>query len=77
MKLAYFKRELQELLVLYTYIIPLKSFEKLFVQRYARNLDLQSFGVDSLEALFQKVVTNVPPQKTYTAVHVLSSKCSD
>ncbi|KAG0629155.1 hypothetical protein M758_1G081000 [Ceratodon purpureus] len=55
LKLAYFKRELQELLVLYTYKIPLKAFVKHYVQRYARPLDLPSFGVDSLEGLFQKV----------------------
>lgn len=58
LKLAYFKRELQELLVLYTYKIPLKAFVKHYVQRYARPLDLPSFGVDSLEGLFQKVLSS-------------------
>lgn len=80
LKLAYFKRELQELLVLYAYNIPLKTFVKLYLQRYARPLELQSFGVDTLEALFQKVkdvavlkgtaVKGEPPSKEVFVVAV-------
>lgn len=55
MKLAYFKCELQELLVVYALEIPLKQFVKIYQQRYTRVLDLQNLGVDSLETLFQKV----------------------
>lgn len=54
MKLAYFKCELQELLVVYALEIPLKQFVKIYQQRYTRVLDLQNLGVDSLETLFQK-----------------------
>lgn len=54
-KLACFKQELQELLVVYALKIELKKFLKLYQQRYARDLDFQYLGVDSLHALFQKV----------------------
>lgn len=54
--LASFKRQLQELLVVYSYQIPLKDFITAYQQRFARTLDLPSFGVVSLEALFDKVI---------------------
>lgn len=54
--LSIFKRQLQELLVVYSFQIPLKDFIKAYEQRYARGLDLSLFGVDSLEALFGKVI---------------------
>lgn len=53
--LSSFKRQLQELLVVYSFRIPLKDFVKFYQQRYARVLDLSSFGVDSLDALLGKV----------------------
>ncbi|KAG0576701.1 hypothetical protein KC19_5G101100 [Ceratodon purpureus] len=53
--LANFKRQLQELLVVYSYQIPYNDVVKAYQQRYARILDLPSFGVVSMEALFEKV----------------------
>ena len=53
--LANFKHHLQELLVVYSYQIPLKDFITAYQQRFARTVDLPSFGVVSLEALFDKV----------------------
>lgn len=55
MKLDHFKRELEELLVVYALEIRLKELEQIYYQRYTRVLDLQHLGVDSLETLFQKV----------------------
>lgn len=56
LNLSLFKRQLQELLVVYSFQIPLHDFIKAYQQRYARVLDLPSFGVDSLDALFGKVI---------------------
>lgn len=53
--LSVFKRQLQELLVVYSFQIPLKDFVKAYQQRYARALDLSSFGVESVDALFGMV----------------------
>jgi len=53
--LSLFKQQLQELLVVYSFQIPLKDFFKVYHQRYARALDVSSFGVDSVDALFGKV----------------------
>lgn len=55
-KLACFKQELQELLVVYALKIELKEFVKLYQQRYGSHVDLKNLGVDSLDALFQKVM---------------------
>lgn len=55
--LSIFKQQLQELLVVYTYTIKLKLFSKIYQQRYAKDLDLKLLGADSLESLFQKVLT--------------------
>lgn len=55
--LSIFKQQLQELLVVYTYNIKLKLFSKIYQQRYAKDLDLKLLGADSLESLFQKVLT--------------------
>lgn len=55
--LSIFKQQLQELLVVYTYTIKLKLFSKIYQQRYAKELDLKLLGADSLESLFQKVLT--------------------
>jgi hypothetical protein len=55
LKLALFKHELQALLVAYSWSIPLETFVELYKNRYARTLDFHSFGVTTLEALFQKV----------------------
>ena len=55
--LSIFKRQLQELLVIYSLQIPLKDFIRVFQQRYGRGLDLPSFGVDSLEALSTVLAT--------------------
>jgi hypothetical protein len=49
-----FKRELQELLVSYACKIPLMAFQRLYHQRYCRELDLASLHVDSLEMLFER-----------------------
>lgn len=51
-----FRQELQELLVCYGYLpVPLNVFESLYEQRYKKTLDFQSFGVDGLEELMEKV----------------------
>lgn len=60
LKFDRFKQELQELLVVHAYKIDLKNFRKIYHQRYARDLDLQFLGVDSLDALFPKVVYRYP-----------------
>ena len=54
--LTNFKRQLQELLVVYSYQIPYNDFVKAYQQRFARILDLPSFGVVTTEALFEKVL---------------------
>jgi hypothetical protein len=54
-KLTSFKEKLQELLVVYALKIELKMFMKLYQQRYGDAVDLKKLGVDSLDALFQKV----------------------
>ena len=51
-----FRQEVQELLVCYGYLpVPLSVFESLYEQRYKRTLDFQSFGVDGLGELMEKV----------------------
>lgn len=51
-----FRQDVQELLVCYGYLpVPLSVFESLYKQRYKRVLDFQSFGVDGLEELMEKV----------------------
>jgi hypothetical protein len=55
LKLAGFKQQLQELLVSYSLRIDGKKFPMLYQQRYGSSVDLQYLGVDSLDALFQKV----------------------
>jgi len=59
--LSVFKRQLQELLVIYSFQIPLNDFFKAYQQRYARALDLSSFGVDSVHALFGMVIIVFAP----------------
>lgn len=50
-----FRRQLQELLVVYSYQIPYENFIRVYQQRYARTLDLSSFGVESVNSLLAKV----------------------
>ncbi|ONK60278.1 uncharacterized protein A4U43_C08F16440 [Asparagus officinalis] len=51
-----FRQEVQELLVCYGYLpVPLSVFESLYEQRYKRAIDFQSFGVEGLEELMEKV----------------------
>ncbi len=54
-KLATFRRELQDLLVSWTWRIKLSDFLNLYKQRYTCDIDLKGFGVENLESLFQKV----------------------
>ncbi|MCO5548586.1 hypothetical protein L7F22_002046 [Adiantum nelumboides] len=53
--LEVFKQEVQELLVSHACTFPLLSFEALYKQRYAHELDFAAFGVDELESLFAKL----------------------
>ncbi|XP_072973700.1 uncharacterized protein [Typha angustifolia] len=50
-----FRQEMQELLVCYSCPVPLHTFKALYEQRYKKTLDYQSFGVDGLEELVEKV----------------------
>ncbi|KAG8093320.1 hypothetical protein GUJ93_ZPchr0012g20067 [Zizania palustris] len=50
-----FRQEIQELLVCYSCPIPLGNFESLYEQRYKKTLTYESFGVDGLEELVEKV----------------------
>lgn len=54
-RLEVFKRELEELLVIHACKILLSSFSTLYQQRYAKELDYSTFGVEELEALIEKV----------------------
>lgn len=54
-RLEVFKRELEELLVIHACKILLSSFSTLYQQRYAKELDYSTFGVQELEALIEKV----------------------
>ncbi|WOL01713.1 hypothetical protein Cni_G10430 [Canna indica] len=49
------RHEIQELLVCYSCPVPLTMFETLYKQRYKKVVDCQSFGVDSLEELVEKM----------------------
>ncbi|XP_072991207.1 uncharacterized protein [Typha latifolia] len=53
--LSSFKQEVQELLVCYSCSFPLSAFGPLYEQRYKKAIDCQSFGVNQLEELIDKV----------------------
>ncbi|KAF2918682.1 uncharacterized protein [Oryza sativa Japonica Group] len=50
-----FRQEIQELLVCYSCPVPLGNFKSLYEQRYKKTLIYESFGVDGLEELVEKV----------------------
>ncbi|KAG8048600.1 hypothetical protein GUJ93_ZPchr0009g1559 [Zizania palustris] len=50
-----FRQEIQELLVCYSCPVPLGNFESLYEQRYKKTLIYESFGVNGLEELVEKV----------------------
>lgn len=54
-RLEQFKHEVLELLVSCSWKIPLGSFEEVYKQRYKKTLEYNSFGVDDLEELVNKV----------------------
>ncbi|CAD5179304.1 unnamed protein product [Musa acuminata subsp. malaccensis] len=54
-QLTNIRQETQELLVCYSCPIPLGAFAALYEQRYKKVLDYQSFGVDCLEQLIEKM----------------------
>ncbi|XP_042376785.1 uncharacterized protein LOC121970256 isoform X2 [Zingiber officinale] len=49
------RQEVQELLICYSCPVPLSAFQALYKQRYKKDVDLRSFGVDSLEELMGKI----------------------
>ncbi|XP_074562427.1 uncharacterized protein LOC141818929 isoform X1 [Curcuma longa] len=49
------RQEVQELLICYSCPVPLSSFHALYKQRYKKDINLRSFGVDSLEELMEKI----------------------
>ncbi|KAI3902949.1 hypothetical protein MKW92_018301 [Papaver armeniacum] len=58
-RLKQFKQEMQELLVSCSCKIHLEIFEEMYKQRYKKNLHYQSFGVNNLEELINKVRDDV------------------
>ncbi|KAK1274503.1 hypothetical protein QJS04_geneDACA008048 [Acorus gramineus] len=54
-QLERFKKEMQELLVCYSCRLVLGNFETLYERRYKKTIDFQSYGVDNLEELIEKV----------------------
>ncbi|KAL6854392.1 hypothetical protein ACP4OV_019295 [Aristida adscensionis] len=50
-----FRKEIQELLVCYSCPVLLGNFESLYQQRYKKTIDYESFGVNDLEELVERV----------------------
>ncbi|KAF3323389.1 NYN domain-containing protein [Carex littledalei] len=50
-----FKLEVQELMVCYMDPVPFDDFEKLYNQRYKKQVEYTGFGVDGLQELLEKV----------------------